>query len=539
MNISSVSRHVYLFGLLIIVISLPSSQYFTSIGQWLIVLSWFIDSNFLSKIKKIKDNKTLLCFLLLFLLHVAGILWSSNYAYWLHDVKIKLPLLIIPLVVATTPPVSKKHLLILLRTFCLSVFVVSLIGFYNFLVNGDARTSDFRDFSPFISHIRFSLFIVFVITMLFMRAVKDKTLKITIKTILFFFILWFVLCLMIMKSLTGIIILGILSFIYLLRVIYKSKSSIMRIICSVIIVIVGILSTWYIQFCYKKFSTTAEYNIKGRPLTTVNGNPYTYSTDTTYRRNGYLVFDYLCDSELRKEWNKLGLTPYDSLVQNKLIIRTNLILYMSGKGLAKDSIGFSKLTADDIQSIANGINNHIYTEEFTIYPRIHEFFQGLENLKRGRNMGGNSIFQRLYYLDAGWNIFLKNSLIGIGNGDVQDIFDYYYKETKSPLDPNLRYRTHNQILTLLLTFGIIGFIIILISQIYPVISSKKKGNLYFLFSPFIVIILLSMLNEDTLETQAGVTFYAFFYALLVWGVDPQKTNRLTDSQDTQLVNDKC
>jgi hypothetical protein len=30
--------------------------------------------------------------------------------------------------------------------------------------------------------------------------------------------------------------------------------------------------------------------------------------------------------------------------------------------------------------------------------------------------------------------------------------------------------------------------------------------------------MLSLLNEDTIESQAGVTFFAFFNALLIFGV---------------------
>jgi hypothetical protein len=34
---------------------------------------------------------------------------------------------------------------------------------------------------------------------------------------------------------------------------------------------------------------------------------------------------------------------------------------------------------------------------------------------------------------------------------------------------------------------------------------------------FFIIIFMSMLTEDTLETQAGATFFAFFNALLLFG----------------------
>jgi len=34
-----------------------------------------------------------------------------------------------------------------------------------------------------------------------------------------------------------------------------------------------------------------------------------------------------------------------------------------------------------------------------------------------------------------------------------------------------------------------------------------------------IILFLSFISEDTLETQVGVTFAAFFYSLFLWGTD--------------------
>ncbi len=36
---------------------------------------------------------------------------------------------------------------------------------------------------------------------------------------------------------------------------------------------------------------------------------------------------------------------------------------------------------------------------------------------------------------------------------------------------------------------------------------------------FLILVLLSMVNEDTLETAAGAAFVGFFYSLFVFGPD--------------------
>jgi O-antigen ligase len=178
----------------------------------------------------------------------------------------------------------------------------------------------------------------------------------------------------------------------------------------------------------------------------------------------------------------------------------------------------------DINAIENSIANKLYLNRYSLYPRLYELFWEFDNYKRGANPSGHSVIQRMFYLEAGWNIFLEKPLLGVGVGDVKSSYSEYYNKTNSPLTPRWRLRAHNQFLTVLLSFGILGFIIFIISQFYPAYTSQKAKKLSKLFIPFVIISLLSMLNEDTLETQAGVTFYAFFYALFVWGINHKKSN---------------
>jgi len=44
----------------------------------------------------------------------------------------------------------------------------------------------------------------------------------------------------------------------------------------------------------------------------------------------------------------------------------------------------------------------------------------------------------------------------------------------------------------------------------------RKFSDYF-FLVFFIIVMLSMIPEDTIESQAGVTFFAFFYSLFLFG----------------------
>jgi hypothetical protein len=56
--------------------------------------------------------------------------------------------------------------------------------------------------------------------------------------------------------------------------------------------------------------------------------------------------------------------------------------------------------------------------------------------------------------------------------------------------------------------------------LYPVFLEGKRGDYFFWM--FLMVGSFSMLNEDTLETHTGVSFFAFFYALFLLATEPKK-----------------
>ena len=115
--------------------------------------------------------------------------------------------------------------------------------------------------------------------------------------------------------------------------------------------------------------------------------------------------------------------------------------------------------------------------------------------------------QRLEYWNLGLQIASENIVLGVGAGDIQDSFNQKYIETGSKLIEEHRDRTHNMYLTMLLGFGIPGILLLLISHIHYLRDQFRNGQLVGL--GFIIIIMISYLVEDTLETQSGITFFRF------------------------------
>ena len=101
-----------------------------------------------------------------------------------------------------------------------------------------------------------------------------------------------------------------------------------------------------------------------------------------------------------------------------------------------------------------------------------------------------------------------------------------YSKINSMLDEHHRLRAHNQYLAIAVAFGLIGLFYFLFALIAPMILTKKYRNYFYV--TFFIIAILSMITEDTLETQAGATFFAFFNALFLFG----KNNSEKTTQDS-------
>ncbi|MEI7897955.1 MAG: O-antigen ligase family protein, partial [bacterium] len=120
----------------------------------------------------------------------------------------------------------------------------------------------------------------------------------------------------------------------------------------------------------------------------------------------------------------------------------------------------------------------------------------------------------LEFWKASLGIIRDHWLTGVGTGDMNIAFRVQYEKMQSKLAPDQRWRSHNQFLSIFIGFGIFGLIWFLIALFYPPVILRRQDD-YFVVV-FLVIAILSMLTEDTLESQTGVTFFAFFYSFFLF-----------------------
>jgi O-antigen ligase len=521
------NRLIYFYGIIFLAVSLPLSIYTTSMAEIILLVNWLIEGKFSRKLKILKERKSILLITGLYLLHLVGIIYSdlSNLDYTLNDLKTKLPILILPVIIGTSEAFKWKELRTILLFFCVATLFSTLISFGIFLGIIEYEYYDFREISIFISHIRLALMVnlsIFILIYYIFHSDKEKRFGRWRAVSALMVILWLIFFLVLLKSLTGLVILGIL--VLVLAWIYSSNIGDVAprfIIRSVILVVPLIVASFITR------SIGGDYNREDVTFSelekyTEQGNRYRHDTLRRATENGNYVWLYISEKEMKEAWNEVSEYKYGGLDRKGQEIKYTLIRYLTSMGLRKDAQGVRQLSKEDIEAIENGMANHIFKQKYSLYPRVYEVIWEIDGYLRGGDPSGHSIAQRIAYLNAAKSIFFSHPWIGVGTGDVQSSFDKFYIKNESKLDKNYRRRAHNQYVTFLITFGIAGFTLAMIFLFLPVFMERRWKD--YLFIVFFFIAFLSMLNEDTMETQTGVSFIMFFYSLFLFGREKKIRN---------------
>ncbi len=511
-----IHRNIYFSSLIILVISLPFSVFLLSMSMFLLGANWLLEDRIKNRLHTLIRRKSILFILSIYLLHVLGMIYTRNFSYGLHDLRIKLPLLILPLIIGTSRPLPLERIKILFLFFIASVFVSSLTSLWVYLGLTGNEIIDNRDISLFISHIRYSLLVdTAVFSLLYMILFPRFNTHLTEKLIYGVVALWLIIFLIILESFTGIVIFFVVLPVFILNWALHFAGKTSRVLIF-ILTVMGIASVMlYVNHAYTRFYPVREPEIANLRKKTANGNRYFHNAGDKMLENGHYVWLYVCEKELKPAWNSRSNIQYDSLDKKGQSVKYTLIRYLTSLDLPKDSSGVAALSESDIKAIEKGYSNYIFKRKFGLYSRIYQLIWELDMYKKTGNPNGHSLTQRLEYLKNAFRIIRNHPLFGVGTGDVEAEISRQYENSGSKLLMQWRLRTHNQFVTFILTFGIPGFLWIIFVFVYAVIYEKKYRD--FLFVVFLLIAFLSMLNEDTLETHVGISFFSFFFSLFLYG----------------------
>lgn len=141
------------------------------------------------------------------------------------------------------------------------------------------------------------------------------------------------------------------------------------------------------------------------------------------------------------------------------------------------------------------------------------------NHRYKKTISGSSDPRELIWL-SGLDVIKKNWFVGAGTGDAKDLLVRRYSDANDKYAFAHQYNFHNQYLQTFAEIGILGLLLLSYLLCYPFVFSMRNKD--YLCILFLFIVAVSFLTESMLERQAGVSFFAFFYALLVGGAIQNK-----------------
>ncbi|MER3470202.1 MAG: hypothetical protein C4330_02435 [Chitinophagaceae bacterium] len=240
-------REKMLFGLLLIMLlAVFLSRVLLSLSMIGFVCVALVHSNFLQQIKSWCHNYFLLGLSLLFIIPFVSYLWSTNTAAWLDVIRVKLPLMFLPIAFAGKWLLSQKQQNLLAFVFLLLVFISSLWSFSYYITNIQVIHEGYLKAkvisTPFENdHIRFSWIIsVAVLLCLFFIESTEKLRKFALTALA----AWFIVYLHILSARTGLFCLYAVLFCNALRLFFHIRKRKLAMAGMALIILLPLLA-WF------------------------------------------------------------------------------------------------------------------------------------------------------------------------------------------------------------------------------------------------------------------------------------------------------
>lgn len=483
-----------------------------SLSQFGFGIAVFAVPDYMVKLRRLLANPAALAWLGLYVLFLVGGFASEDISYFLKEIRTKMPIWVMPAALALMPALTEKQRSLVLHFFVAGCLVATGAGMLKLFSDS---VVDRRDLSPLVSHIRLGLYIVlslFVLLFMMLRQNKHWRLFSTAVYGVVFVLLLF--WLFYLKSFTGVVLFALvfpatLFFLLLYRVISWAK----KMVVAVAFILPFFATVGYVSKTVLSFYEITVPDFSQLPTHTSKGNPYIHDSTLFATENGNRIWIYLEFDEMRETWNARSSVKYDSLDKKGNRLSATLIRYLASKKLPRDAEGVAALSSEEVIHIENGIPNYLYTSPFNIKGRIYETLWELDVYAGSGDPKGKSMSTRIELWKAGISAVARSPISGYGTGDVRHVLENELNALGSYLDYYGQFGPHNQYLAVALAIGLPGVLWMLLAFLMPFFYGRYKPS--FLFYVMLALLLLSAMNEDLFETQASVTFFAFFYHFLL------------------------
>ncbi len=505
---------VFLFA-----VSLPFSEFMVSLSSGLLLISFLLTGGFQEKYNRLRNQPAALLIISVFFVYVIGVIFTRNMPLALYELQKTAFILVVPLSLAIGPPIGYKMFRKVLLAFITALNLASVIALFRLIFREQFGIHDIWQIL-FVSHIGFSFQLLLGVSILIYELYNQKSLSKNLRYLIIADILYLLVFLFILKSLTGLATFAVLLVVHLFFVIRKIKIRKWKLFGSFMLPVLILLGFFYLGSCVYRFYDTEPIDPARLPEKTQNGNLYEHDLNDKMLENGHYVGLYLCPEELKNGWEQRSLMGYNQNDQNGFPVSATLVRYLTSKGLTKDSAGISKLTHEDIQFIEKGIANHIYTQRFfSLYPRIYQTIWELDVYFKTGDPNLKSLAQRIEFVKAATTIVGEHPLFGVGTGNWKQEFITAYQKNQSKLDPQHYGSSHNQYLNYLVKFGILGFVWIIFAWTYPLFLTNKHR--YYPAVMLLLILGIANFSDSNLEAHMGISFFIFFYSMFLFSETQQ------------------
>jgi len=497
---------LYVVGFFTLAAGLALGNFLMSAGT-VILLIWFLiqGKKGLFALKKLPQGAwgAFLIFMLVLLpLPIHG--YSEEL---LHDLRIKLPLLLLPLILLhpNRPKIPFTIVFIWLGIVALIAFGAGIV----YQVAGVYTDLQFRKLSPWISNVRMGTLCALTALLLIFFVRRMTRIKIIISIILSVGLVVYMLGL---QTFTGLGLFALFSGILLL---FRFKGN--PVVWSRIFVLmaIGVFSLAYglrreWNWIRGDFAVHEAYS-RFKPFS-ADGYPLKFEQEGKFldRENGFPVWSVIAPGSLHAHWPSFSPIPLTGQTSNGQELYVTLVRYLSSKGLSKDLAGLTSLSSSELIAIENGTANALQNRFPGIVLRTNQTMRFLQTYIHTGDPHQESLCIRLEIWRLHLNALRSQWLTGFGPGKVEQQMSYWAERSQSSLHERYYWmQSHQQLLSITLYYGVPGLILFLLAWLWMGWRNTTVWQRWiWIFYTF------AMLWEDVLHTQAGITQLLFFYCIV-------------------------
>lgn len=501
MKRNRIQRFIYVYGAVVLAVSLPLSHFLMGFGAFILLLNWIAQWDWHEKWERMKENRSLLWFSGLYVVCLLGLFRTQNWHFAGSRLLSDLPLLLTPVIIGSSEPFTKNEF----RKILYGFIAATLVGVAGSLIYWLTHTvTDIRQISIFIDHIRFSLCVDFALLFTLHILRHDyasmswwwRAIMISVAVVLLAY-------LFVAQTLSGMMALLLVAVVFVFVQLFRRRKSSKRwVLLGTAALILGV-GVYVGVITYDYFH---DQDAMIEDWYSAKGNPYEFDKFTVVE-NGHRVGYYVCRSELQDAWSLRSDTVYTPYMEQ------TLIRYLNSKGMHKDYNSVMLLSEKDVRNVEQKIANVEYTGFIGLKRALYPTYFSVSLYDCNGYIDNSSLMQRLELWNASLHLIRNNWLLGVGLGDYKTELDNQLARQHSTIAYKHNRGSHNQWLTYLLVGGIFVVVYFMCVLIIPPVQNRK--DVTFLYVACLLVLVASMIVEDTLSSQTGRMLFAMFLPLIL------------------------